>query len=61
MVPSFYIIIRQNEEFLKAYILKNSIKKGMFFVVGKINLFGSGREESFPSPPDYVPGYPGRV
>ena len=46
---------------LKAYILKDSIKKGMFFVVGKINLFESGREESFPSPPEYVPGYPGRM
>ena len=40
VVPSFYINIRQNEEFCS---LKHRIKKGIFFVVAKMNLFGSGK------------------
>ena len=48
---SFYINTRRNEEFCS---LKHSFyfKKDMFFVVGKMNLFGSGRGKVLPpSPP----------
>ena len=47
VIPSFYIYIRQNRDFcsLKQVFF---LKKGMFFVVGKTKLFGSGRGESSP-------------
>ena len=39
---------KTNKEFCS---LKHRIKKGMFFVVGKMNLFGSGRVEEVLLPP----------
>ena len=45
MVPSFYIKIDETKN-LQGFSLKHRIIKGIFSVVGKMNLFGSRRKES---------------
>ena len=49
VLPSFYIKM-MNRRTLQACILKHSIKNGMFSVLGKLNLFKSGRGASPPRP-----------
>ena len=49
-VVSVYITIMKPRT-LQACSLMHSIKQGMFFVLGKLNLFKSGRRESTPSSP----------
>ena len=46
------VFLHKNDEqkFFQACSLKHSIKKGMFYVQGKLNFFKSDRGESSPLP-----------
>ena len=59
VVLSFYIKMMKQRT-LQACSLRHSIKKGMFFVLGKVDLFKLGRGGSSPllAPLDYAPADP---